>query len=202
MEGKPKSRGPMHEVKHLAQPAAVETQPAENDPDLQPTIPKDHHGGEVRHDLAEARRDPDAVRRLFLTGEYPYRTKMRRRDYEAKKAQLQVELLKVQRWVKETGQKIVILFEGRDAAGKGGTIKRFMEHLNPRGARVVAWKNRAKASVVSGISNGTFSICPRAGKLCCSTGPGTTAPASNGSWSSARPRSTWSSCARPPSWNG
>ena len=51
---------------------------------------------------------------------------------------MQVELLKVQRWVKETGQKIVILFEGRDAAGKGGTIKRFMEHLNPRGCRVVA----------------------------------------------------------------
>jgi polyphosphate kinase 2 len=49
-----------------------------------------------------------------------------------------VELLKVQRWVKETGQKIVVLFEGRDTAGKGGTIKRFMEHLNPRGARVVA----------------------------------------------------------------
>jgi polyphosphate kinase 2 len=51
---------------------------------------------------------------------------------------LQVELLKLQAWVKETGQRVVILFEGRDAAGKGGTIKRFMEHLNPRGARVVA----------------------------------------------------------------
>jgi polyphosphate kinase 2 len=51
---------------------------------------------------------------------------------------LQVELLKAQNWVKETGQRIVLLFEGRDAAGKGGTIKRFMEHLNPRGARVVA----------------------------------------------------------------
>ena len=51
---------------------------------------------------------------------------------------LQIDLLKVQSWVKETGQRIVCLFEGRDAAGKGGTIKRFMEHLNPRGARVVA----------------------------------------------------------------
>ena len=51
---------------------------------------------------------------------------------------MQVELLKVQDWVKATGQKIVLLFEGRDAAGKGGTIKRFTEHLNPRGARVVA----------------------------------------------------------------
>jgi polyphosphate kinase 2 len=53
-------------------------------------------------------------------------------------AHLQVELLKLQNWVKETGERIVVLFEGRDAAGKGGTIKRFMEHLNPRGARVVA----------------------------------------------------------------
>ncbi|MCP5266517.1 MAG: polyphosphate kinase 2 [Burkholderiaceae bacterium] len=71
-------------------------------------------------------------------GKYPYRNKMSRRRYEAQKYQLQVELLKLQAWVKETGQRIVILFEGRDAAGKGGTIKRFMEHLNPRGARVVA----------------------------------------------------------------
>ena len=63
---------------------------------------------------------------------------MRRSSYEAQKYQLQVELLKLQAWVKETGQRVVILFEGRDAAGKGGTIKRFMEHLNPRGARVVA----------------------------------------------------------------
>ena len=51
---------------------------------------------------------------------------------------LQAELLKAQNWVKETGEKIIVLFEGRDAAGKGGTIKRFMEHLNPRGARIVA----------------------------------------------------------------
>ncbi|MCY3809951.1 MAG: polyphosphate kinase 2 [Gemmatimonadetes bacterium] len=70
--------------------------------------------------------------------EYPYQTKLKRRAYEREKARLQVELLKAQRWVKDSGQKIVVLFEGRDAAGKGGTIKRFMEHLNPRGARVVA----------------------------------------------------------------
>ena len=71
-------------------------------------------------------------------GGYPYRNLMLRRNYERQKYRLQVELLKLQAWVKETGQKVVILFEGRDAAGKGGTIKRFMEHLNPRGARVVA----------------------------------------------------------------
>jgi polyphosphate kinase 2 len=69
---------------------------------------------------------------------YPYKFKMLRRDYEAQKFVLQTELLKLQAWVKGTHQRLVILFEGRDAAGKGGAIKRFMEHLNPRGARVVA----------------------------------------------------------------
>ena len=71
-------------------------------------------------------------------GGYPYKNLLRRSTYEKEKFRLQVELLKLQAWAKETGQRIVILFEGRDAAGKGGTIKRFMEHLNPRGARVVA----------------------------------------------------------------
>jgi polyphosphate kinase 2 len=71
-------------------------------------------------------------------GGYPYRNLMSRKAYEKQKYRLQVELLKLQAWTKETGQRVVILFEGRDAAGKGGTIKRFMEHLNPRGARVVA----------------------------------------------------------------
>ncbi|MBK0064989.1 MULTISPECIES: polyphosphate kinase 2 [unclassified Acinetobacter] len=73
-----------------------------------------------------------------LPESYPYRTRMSRKTYEAEKKLLQIELLKVQSWVKDTGQRIVCLFEGRDAAGKGGTIKRFTEHLNPRGARVVA----------------------------------------------------------------
>lgn len=73
-----------------------------------------------------------------LPASYPYRTRMSRRDYEKEKHILQIELLKVQSWVKDSNQRIVCLFEGRDAAGKGGTIKRFMEHLNPRGARVVA----------------------------------------------------------------
>jgi polyphosphate kinase 2 len=74
----------------------------------------------------------------WQSGVYPYRNLMSRKKYEQQKYHLQVELLKLQAWVKDSGQRIVILFEGRDAAGKGGTIKRFMEHLNPRGARVVA----------------------------------------------------------------
>jgi polyphosphate kinase 2 len=82
--------------------------------------------------------DGDAVRQAFETGQYPYGRPMGRRAYEEQKAMLQAELLKLQIWAQETGEKFVILFEGRDAAGKGGTIKRFMEHLNPRYARVVA----------------------------------------------------------------
>ncbi|MFK7945887.1 MAG: polyphosphate kinase 2 [Paracoccaceae bacterium] len=74
----------------------------------------------------------------FEIGDYPYKDNMKRKLYEAELEALQIELLKVQRWTKETGQRHLLIFEGRDAAGKGGTIKRFTEHLNPRGARVVA----------------------------------------------------------------
>ena len=70
--------------------------------------------------------------------DYPYDERMSRREYEVTKRRLQIELLKLQKWSKQTGQRHLLLFEGRDAAGKGGTIKRFNEHLNPRGARVVA----------------------------------------------------------------
>src|SRR5215472_14561876 len=70
--------------------------------------------------------------------EYPYAERMSRDEYDHHKRLLQVELLKLQYWVQDSGQRIVVLFEGRDAAGKGSTIKRFMEHLNPRNARVVA----------------------------------------------------------------
>lgn len=84
-------------------------------------------------------RDPDIeLAPGWRDGSYPYLNLLSRKKYEEQKYRLQVELLKLQAWVKETGQRVVILFEGRDAAGKGGTIKRFMEHLNPRGARVVA----------------------------------------------------------------
>jgi polyphosphate kinase len=76
--------------------------------------------------------------RIFKLGEYPYRQPMRTAEYEALLLPLQAELVKAQKWVKASGQKVIALFEGRDAAGKGGTIKRFMEHLNPRGARIVA----------------------------------------------------------------
>ena len=94
--------------------------------------------GSVIHVLASMRNDPEAIRDAFENGTYPFKTKIRTSAYQNHLRELQTELLKVQSWAQRTGQRIVILFEGRDAAGKGGTIKRFTEHLNPRGARVVA----------------------------------------------------------------
>ncbi len=95
--------------------------------------------GADREGVRLAKLNPDEeLADNWRDGRYPYKNLMLRRNYEQQKYRLQVELLKLQAWVKATGQRVVILFEGRDAAGKGGTIKRFMEHLNPRGARVVA----------------------------------------------------------------
>lgn len=74
----------------------------------------------------------------ILDPSYPHAEKLARKVYEAELYALQCELVKFQAWVKETGQRVVLVFEGRDAAGKGGTIRRFRENLNPRGARVVA----------------------------------------------------------------
>ena len=79
-----------------------------------------------------------AKKKELIGPEYPYPRKMKRVEYEAQKEDLQVELLKLQKWVKDTGERLVMIFEGRDAGGKGGTIKRFMEHLNPRQAHVIA----------------------------------------------------------------
>lgn len=85
-----------------------------------------------------SRQDDVAQDRFSCDGPYPYDDKLKTKKYEKTLVKLQIELNRVQNWVEETGQKIVIIFEGRDAAGKGGTVKRFREHLNPRGARVVA----------------------------------------------------------------
>ncbi|RCK67947.1 polyphosphate kinase 2 [Desertihabitans brevis] len=98
-------------------------------------------GFSVRHD--EHGSDPDLIDPGGKAVEswreqYPYEERMSRDEYEAEKYLLQIELLKFQYWTQDAGRKHVVLFEGRDAAGKGGTIKRFTEHLNPRSARVVA----------------------------------------------------------------
>jgi polyphosphate kinase 2 len=99
---------------------------------LKSDAPRTNH---VRDDLGYTSEQIDL---LFRDSIYPYPSKLSRNAYDTRKRLLQIELLKVQRWAKETGQRIMVVCEGRDAAGKGGTIKRFMEHLNPRGARIVA----------------------------------------------------------------
>ncbi len=102
---------------------------------------------------------------IFKNGSYPYKKKMTRKEYEKRKEELQIELLKVQNWVKETGQRIMILFEGRDAAGKGGTIKRFMEHLNPRGARVVALEKPSESEAGQWYFQRYIKHLPTAGEI-------------------------------------
>ena len=106
-----------------------------------------------------------AIREVFESGRYPYARPMGRAVYEAEKARLQAELLKVQIWAQETGQKFVILMEGRDAAGKGGTIKRFMEHLNPRGARVVALEKPSEVERGQWYFQRYVSQLPTAGEI-------------------------------------
>ena len=88
--------------------------------------------------IRKIRACPESIGKLFKEGKYPYTDRIKRNTYEHEKTKLQIELLKVQNWVKMSGEKIVVICEGRDAAGKGGTIKRFMEHLNPRAAKVIA----------------------------------------------------------------
>ena len=94
--------------------------------------------------------------------------------YQAELFRLQTELVKLQEWVRETGARVVIIFEGRDAAGKGGTIKRITEYLSPRIARIAA---RRTASRASGITSATSPTCLPRARSCCSTGPGTTVQA-------------------------
>ena len=81
---------------------------------------------------------PDGRRLETWREDFPYGHRMSRPEYDRVKRQQQIELLKLQNWVKTTGERLIVIFEGRDAAGKGGTIKRFTQHLNPRGTRVIA----------------------------------------------------------------
>jgi polyphosphate kinase 2 len=97
--------------------------------------------------------------------DYPYGERMTRDYYDREKRLLQIELVKLQNWVKETGQRIVIIFEGRDAAGKGGTIKRFTEHLNPRGARIVALEKPSEREQTQWYFQRYVPFLPAAGEI-------------------------------------
>jgi polyphosphate kinase 2 len=107
----------------------------------------------------------EALSEGWREGAYPYKNLLSRKSYEKQKYDLQVELLKLQQWVKKTGQRVVIVFEGRDAAGKGGAIKRFMEHLNPRGARVVALEKPTETEAGQWYFQRYVSQLPTAGEI-------------------------------------
>jgi polyphosphate kinase len=89
-------------------------------------------------ELVEKVREAQKHKKRIMNPSYPHSRRMDSEEYEAEMELLQIELVKMQAWLKQVGERVVILFEGRDAAGKGGTIKTFTENLNPRGARVVA----------------------------------------------------------------
>jgi len=130
------------------------------------TEPETSSGGDSASRMfSEMRHSPEMIRELFRTGKYPYKKKIKKAVYEKHKQELQVELLKVQNWVRQTGQKIIVMFEGRDAAGKGGTIKRFMEHLNPRAARVVALEKPTEHELGQWYFQRYISHLPTAGEM-------------------------------------
>ena len=127
-----------------------------------------HDGYSVQHDAHGS--DPDLIDPggnpvETWQEEYPYQDRLDRDIYEAEKYALQIELLKYQYWVQDTGGKHVILFEGRDAAGKGGTIKRFMEHLNPRAARVVALTKPTETELGQWYFHRYITHLPTAGEI-------------------------------------
>lgn len=128
----------------------------------------------------------DAVISLKIREIYEerHRSEMPRPEYFRSLLQLQAELIKLQDWVVHTGEKVVVLFEGRDAAGKGGVIKRITQRLNPRVVRTVAPPRPRTARRRSGTSSATCRICPRPERSSSSTAAGTTARAWSVSWAS------------------
>ncbi len=113
----------------------------------------------VRAAIAGARKND------ILNADYPYAKRMKREVYEAEIATLQVELVRLQAWARDTGARIVVVFEGRDAAGKGGTISRFRANLNPRGARVVALPKPTEAEASQWYFQRYIDHMPSAGEI-------------------------------------
>ncbi|CAM5210262.1 hypothetical protein ARD30_04725 [Bosea thiooxidans] len=104
-----------------------------------PSAGQNRKSGKVKGFDIEADSLPEAiVDAAYHSGDYPYGKRMKRKRYNRELEPLQIELQKLTRWATKQGERIVIVFEGRDGAGKGGTISRFTQHLNPRQARIVA----------------------------------------------------------------
>ena len=127
-----------------------------------------------------SRQDGEPINRETTAVEESATTKLKRKPYEEELARLQLELIKLQEWIKHAGLKVVVIFEGRDAAGKGGTIKRITESLNPGSAGWWRWPPRPSASAPSGTSSAMCPTCPPPARSCSSTAAGTTGPGSSG----------------------
>ncbi|MDK1472751.1 polyphosphate kinase 2 [Streptomyces sp. 549] len=134
----------------------------------------DSHGGKgLLHGLTVDDRNPEQPTLRDADGNtpdtwrenHPYDSKVKRKEYDRVKRVLQIELLKLQRWAKDTGQRIVVVCEGRDAAGKGGTIQRFTERLNPRGARVVALEKPTEREAAQWYFQRYVAHLPAAGEI-------------------------------------
>ncbi|HEY9039182.1 MAG TPA: polyphosphate kinase 2 [Roseovarius sp.] len=108
-----------------------------------------------------------AGKRHILGDDYPYPKRMGREDYEARLTAMQIELVKMQSWAKASGARIAIVFEGRDAAGKGGTIKRLCEHLNPRRAHIVALPKPSEIERTEWYFQRYIRHLPAAGEIVC-----------------------------------
>ena len=123
---------------------------------------------------------PDWVEDHKLTaGGYPYDKKMKSEEYDETLEKLQIELVKAQAWLQSTGKRVMALFEGRDAAGKGGTIFVLRQYLNPRTARNVALTKPTPTEAGSGTTSAMSTISRHRANSSPSTAPGTTAPASS-----------------------
>ncbi len=131
----------------------------QSDPDTIENYFHNHAPRPIRSAIEEAKKGE------ILNPTYPYSKKLKGKEYDQQMEGLQIELVKMQRWVKENDQRIAILFEGRDAAGKGGTIKRFRENLNPRGARNVALSKPSDAERSQWYFQRYISHLPSAGEI-------------------------------------
>jgi len=122
---------------------------------------------------------PRAIKkRTLASGGFPYDDKLDEDEYATQMLAAQRQLALLQHDQAKTGKRIVIVFEGRDAAGKGGSIATYLENLNPRFNMSVALPKPSDRSGRSGISSVMSTGCRRPASRCCSTGPGTTGPAS------------------------
>jgi hypothetical protein len=151
---------------------------------------KKKHKGKKKAKLSKT---PE-LKGIYHTSERESGSKLSKKEYKKELARLQVELVKMQYWAKHTGARIVILFEGRDAAGKGGTIRRITEPLNPRGCRVVALGTPAIAKRPNGTSSAMCCIFRLRVKSSVLIAVGITVPELSTLWASAPMGSTRNSC--------